>query len=223
MIVSVRKLSYLRILTKIFCSGCRGDSCNLAYTDVSQNRVVVVMVQNPWYYMREPSKIFTRSMSVVDASDITLKPLHSSAKTISQVLALLRHQPREYYQAWSYGEPSEKSVRTLLSCDSVFGILLYGEQLVGIIGFAYKGRYFIPLYNGQYWIHYLVDKEYAGRGIVSIAITKLLKIIRDETDIRRIYAGIYSKNLTGLHVVKKFGFIKREEKAQVQVFEKIIT
>lgn len=154
--------------------------------------------------------------------DITLKKLPDNQRTARLVLAFFKTQPHDHYQAWGYGEPTMKSVTSLLSRNAVFAILLNGTQVVGITGFTYKGRYFIQMYNGQFWVHYIIDKEYNGRGIATIALAKLLDIIRDETNIERVYAGIFSYNPASIKVVKKLGFVKREERAQTQVFEKRI-
>ena len=158
----------------------------------------------------------------VDPSEVTLVRLPNTAKAASLVYELLRHQPHAYYQGWGSREPTLKSVREVLGSNAVFGIMLHKTQLVGIIGFVYKGTYFIRLYNGQYWVHYIVDKEQSGRGIATIALAKLLDVIREETNIKRVYAGIFSYNPSSIAVVKKLGFIKREERAQTEVFEKIL-
>lgn len=140
---------------------------------------------------------------------------------------MLRMQPKTHYQAWGYGEPTPKTVRNLLNNSTVFGIYLGDDKLIGIVGFTYKGRYFPPRMNkesyaGQYWVHYLVDKEYNGRGLASSALKKLLDIIRSETPITRVYAGIYSNNLASIRVIEKLGFRFREERARVRVYEKSI-
>jgi RimJ/RimL family protein N-acetyltransferase len=162
-----------------------------------------------------------KAMTQVDPQDVTLMRLTGTAKNVKWIYEMLKRQPREHYQAWGYGEPSLKSVRELLSSNSVFAVLLKGD-LVGIIGFTYKSRYFIQLYSGQYWIHYLVDKAYGGRGIATVAMQKFLKWLREETELTRIYAGIFTYNPTSIHVVKKFGFVKRDQRGDTLVFEKII-
>lgn len=163
------------------------------------------------------------STAPIPESQITLQRLRNTPKTQNQVFDLLRHQPIAHYQSWATGgEVSLRAVRDLLGSNPVFGIILNDKQLVGLIGFKYKANYFIPLFNGQMWLHYIVDKAYNGRGIATAAIKKFFKLICEETQIRRIYAGIYSDNPTSQHVVKKFGFVRQGGKADVEVFEKRI-
>lgn len=135
------------------------------------------------------------------------------------VFDLLNTQPRRYYQAWGYSEPTMTSVASLLASSPVYAVML-DDKFVGIIGLTYKARYFIQKYSGQFWIHYLVDKQHSGRGIATQAISQFLDIIRNETSISRIYAGIYEDNVASVHLIKKFGFIEREYKAKTYVFEK---
>lgn len=152
---------------------------------------------------------------------IVLKRFNNGSKNVKEVYALLHSQPKPHYQSWGYGEPTMQSVRNLLSSNSVFGIYLEGN-LVGIVGFVYKGRYFIPLYSGQYWVQYLIDSDYCGRGIATIALANLLDYIKSTTRISRIYAGIKSDNLASLALIKKFGFVKRDTRSGVDVFEKVL-
>lgn len=153
---------------------------------------------------------------------VTLKRLANSVKNVRMVFDLLNRQPRRYYQAWGYSEPTMTSVASLLASSPVYAVMLDGE-FVGIIGLTYKSRYFIQKYSGQFWIHYLVDKEHSGRGIATQAIGKFLDIVRTETPITRIYAGIYSDNQASIHLIQKFGFVELENKAKTQVFEKRIS
>lgn len=153
------------------------------------------------------------------SADITLKPLPQGMKTARLLLEFFRAQPRKYYQAWGYGEPTPKSVNELLNASPVYGIFLNDQELVGIIGVVYKGKYFIQKYSGQYWIHYMVDHRHSGRGIASIAIAKYLEILKN-SPLTRIYAGIYSTNPAAIHLTQKMGFKKLEERAETEVFEK---
>lgn len=150
---------------------------------------------------------------------VTLKRLTNSVKNVRMVFELLNRQPRRYYQAWGYSEPTMTSVASLLASSPVYGVML-DDKFVGIIGLTYKSRYFIQKYSGQFWIHYLVDKEHSGRGIATQAVSQFLDIIRTTTPITRVYAGIYSDNQASIHLIQKFGFVERENRAQTQVFEK---
>jgi RimJ/RimL family protein N-acetyltransferase len=154
--------------------------------------------------------------------DITLARLTNTTKNTRTILELLESQPRDYYRGWAYGRPTPASVRKLLDSNSTYAILLNEKQLVGIIGFTYKDKYFMPLYNGQYWLHYFVDKSQAGRGVATIAVRKMIDIICNELKIKRLYAGINSDNPSSLHLISKFGFVKRDERSGVQVFEKTL-
>ncbi len=154
-------------------------------------------------------------------SDIDLKKLTNSAKTVRELYQFLHHQPHAHYRGWGYGEPSEKSVRKLLGSNPVFAILLNGE-LVGIIGFTYRSSYFVQLYSGQFWLHYIVDKDHNKMGIATAATSKLLKIMKEEANISRVYAEISSTNLASIRVVEKLGFVKRRERTGIQIFEKVI-
>lgn len=158
----------------------------------------------------------------VHPSQITLFRLSNTAKHVRWVYQLLKNQPKEHYQGWGLGIPEMKKVAEMLRDNSVFGIMFgHEEQLVGIIGFHYKPKYFIQLYNGQYWVHYLIDKKFNGQGVATIALGLFLDYIREFVpSITRIYAGIYLTNLASIRVVEKHGFIPRHKRGDTQVYEK---
>ena len=162
--------------------------------------------------------------SPVHPSQITLKRLNATPKTIKEIFGFLKAQPHDHYQTWGYGEPKIEKVTAMLRSNSIFAILLGGSQLVGIVGFLYKITYYNPLYNGQYWINYIVDKRYTKQGIATTAVGQLLDVIREFTPIKRLYAGIYASNLSSIRVVEKHGFVQRKQrdKRESLVFEKVI-
>jgi RimJ/RimL family protein N-acetyltransferase len=100
--------------------------------------------------------------------------------------------------------------------------IMYEGQFVGIIGISFKIKYFIAQYNGGWWLHYLVDEQYSGRGIGTEAIRQMLEIVKTETSIDSIYAGCYSDNYASIHLLKKFGFHLVRSTRNNQIYELVI-
>jgi len=82
-------------------------------------------------------------------------------------------------------------------------VIEYNDKYVGSVGA-------IPKTNEQRFtaaVGYWLGEEYWGKGIAHQALNLLVEEVFQNTEIIRLYAGVYSPNVTSMRVLEKSGFI----------------
>ncbi len=74
-----------------------------------------------------------------------------------------------------------------------------------LIGFAMYGQF--PQEGGRVWLdHFLIDKNFQGKGLGKAAFAALLERLVQEYRCSEIYLSLYSENTAAIRLYEKFGF-----------------
>lgn len=111
-------------------------------------------------------------------------------------------RPDEYYtESWQASDIANRLVAHEAGEGHPLG-LFAGETLVGRFNVA--GIVRGPFQNAG--LGYWVDSEYAGRGLASAAVQKIVEMARDELGLHRIEASTLLHNVGSQRVLQKAGF-----------------
>ena len=80
----------------------------------------------------------------------------------------------------------------------------YENKFTGLIGLHVKDDVYAHNLEIGYWL----GEQYWGKGIMSAAIAKAVKIGFSELNCHRIYAGVFSYNIGSMRALEKNGFIQ---------------
>lgn len=150
-------------------------------------------------------------MSKVAESQISLVNLVDTG-LISIVYGMLKQQPESHYAPWLSSGPLDIEMVNEMAHDDWTMCIFLDNCLVGIIGLQYESK------SKKHWIHYIVDKEFNGRGIATVALQKFIDVIP------RKYAKIYSSvdvtNEASLHVIQRAGFVRKYRRGNTVFLER---
>ena len=93
-------------------------------------------------------------------------------------------------------------------------VIEFNQQLAGIIGVARGPHENYRCGELGYWL----GEPFWGRGLATLAVTRMTEMIFDETDIVRLFAPIYDCNRASMRVVEKCGY-KLEGIAESSIFK----
>ncbi len=80
--------------------------------------------------------------------------------------------------------------------------ITYNQQVAGSVGITIKS----DVYRKSMEIGYFVGEPFWGRGIATESVAQLLEYIRQNFDVVRIYAEVFSHNTASMKVLEKNGF-----------------
>ncbi|MCB5273729.1 putative ribosomal N-acetyltransferase YdaF [Arthrobacter sp. SO5] len=111
-------------------------------------------------------------------------------------------RPEEYYtESWQAADIASRLVAHETGEGHPFG-LFAGDTLVGRFNVA--GIVRGPFQNAG--LGYWVDSDYAGRGLASAAVQRIVEMARDELGLHRIEASTLLHNVGSQRVLQKAGF-----------------
>src|SRR5689334_21757969 len=127
----------------------------------------------------------------VEKANITLRLLSDKPSDVRDVYRLMKAQPSSIFIEYGACGRKIELIEKLLASNSSFAVIL-DDEIVGLIGYQYKPKYYVLGFDGKYWLHTLIDKKHSGKGIGPIATRLLEDFLRSSTDIVQIYSGIYA-------------------------------
>lgn len=100
------------------------------------------------------------------------------------------------------------------SQNEITRVIEFNQQLAGIIGVARGPHENYRCGELGYWL----GEPFWGRGLATLAVSRMTEVIFNETDIVRLFAPIYDCNKASMRVVEKCGY-KLEGVAKTSIFK----
>lgn len=100
------------------------------------------------------------------------------------------------------------------SQNEITRVIVFNQQLAGIIGVARGPHENYRCGELGYWL----GEPFWGRGLATLAVSRMTEMIFNETDIVRLFAPIYDCNKASMRVVEKCGY-KLEGVAKTSIFK----
>ena len=143
----------------------------------------------------QPAKIELREMRIEDAADLAAAMNNKRVQDNLRDGIPFPYSEKDAVDFMSTAQAAEKNTQYVLA-------ITYGEKVIGNIGVFRKEN----VHRLTAELGYFIAEPYWGKGIMVEAVRQMCAYIFKNTDIVRIFAGVYTYNEASGRVLEKANF-----------------